>query len=355
MTWFRVDDGLPEHRKSIALWKACKSDWKVYAVACWAWRDMGCDCAHWNTHGVFERDRAHRVLRAPEKIVDSALDALVAAGFLSSEGDTFTFHDWQEYQPTKEEIAARKAAISAVRSVAGKKGGQRSGQARAKQQPVNGEANGKQTEANGKQTEATPEQEGSPVSRIPYPVGETTPTPFVAEAKQPAVEPEVAAEPPLVVQTYDPERMVGVMAAASNGKFDAIAGSLEHLADLYRRFRKYEINEAVAVAMGHLLRAPRMVWPWATRIDAEFVRIEWLVGKATSSGSFDGSNLGELVAKARKAVATAEAKRVAAAAAPQAPVVQKPAPISDDAKAAALANARAKSIANKSATDAGAL
>lgn len=199
MTWFKIDDGLPEHPKSDAL-EAASGGWQVYAVACMTWRDMGCDCAHQLTDGVFSRQRAHRKVRAPTKIVDRALEALVAAKFLSVEGDTFTFHDWGHYNPSRDEVMAKRDGLSAKRAEAGRRGGLRSGEARSGQADGKSEANGKQTgsktEANAKPRTRSPSRTPERETRPPTPasgvgsVGEggTPPLPGVVGAPRPTIE-----------------------------------------------------------------------------------------------------------------------------------------------------------------------
>lgn len=114
MTWFRSDDDLPEHPKSDVLEQLCPT-WADLAAAWMAWHHLGCDCARRRTDGVFARSRAHRAVRLPPEVVDTALERLVAAGFLerAAEADTFVFHDWQDYQPVKAELDAERKAKTA--------------------------------------------------------------------------------------------------------------------------------------------------------------------------------------------------------------------------------------------------
>lgn len=108
MTWFRTDDDFPEHVKVDAL-EAAAGDWQVYAAARTVWHDMGCDCARRRTDGAFQRARAHRVCRLPVEVIDRALAALTTSGLVHSESaDTYRFHDWEDYQPTKAELDHEK-------------------------------------------------------------------------------------------------------------------------------------------------------------------------------------------------------------------------------------------------------
>ena len=74
MTWFRSDDDLPEHVKADALEDAA-GDPATLAAAWMTWLHMGCDCAKRRTDGGFNRARAHRAVRLPPAMVDTALDA----------------------------------------------------------------------------------------------------------------------------------------------------------------------------------------------------------------------------------------------------------------------------------------
>lgn len=353
MTWFRVDDGLPEHRKSIALWKACKSDWKVYAVACWAWRDMGCDCAHWQTHGTFERDRAHRVLRAPEKVVDAALDALVVAGFLTADGDLFTFHDWQEYQPTKDELAARKAAISEVRSVVGKKGGVRSGEVR---RGSKGEANPKQTEANGSNAEATENQEGSPVSRFPVPVSDpSSPTPSqqpapVVSTDAPKADPTMTKDEPTPIpvapaidpESTDPTDLLNALAESSGNVFDRWGNAGTDVeVQFQQRLADYGMNVRRVQRLGPILAKHPTTMPKMWVKEGHKIRMALLMGPCTANGKRGGTWLSVAVG-ILEAAESAEAQRAARSSSPQ--VAPPPPPFTSAQFAAAKSSPSAPSF-----------
>jgi hypothetical protein len=110
VTWHRSDDGFPEHPKCDALAEHFGDDWASLAVAFMAWHHLGCDCAARRTDGAFNRARAYRVLRAPRDVVDRALEALMAVRLLDRTRDGFVFHDWSDYQPTRAELDAERAA-----------------------------------------------------------------------------------------------------------------------------------------------------------------------------------------------------------------------------------------------------
>ena len=109
MTWFRVDNDLPDHVKSERLEKAAKTPSNL-AAAWMIWLLMGCDCARRRTDGAFSRARLERVVHIPRALASAACSALVEAGYLEQDGDDWRFHDWNEYQPTRRELDEERRA-----------------------------------------------------------------------------------------------------------------------------------------------------------------------------------------------------------------------------------------------------
>lgn len=375
MPWFRIDDGLPEHPKSIALWKACGKQWDIHAVAGLLWRDMGCDCSRRKSEGKFERERAYRVVRAPEEIIDKALAALVEVGFMSCHGDDFAYHDWTQYNPTREEIDAKRAEISAKRQAAGSKGGTTTKE-RREQRISTGAANEQQTSS---KPPAKGEQGASnaapPIPHSPFP-NSPPPTPPVAGAAtdpsdEPAsdaddgppadsepdpvvVDPEnqeprnhlrlvvpsetrVVTRPPLD-PNYDRDGIMLAMATAKGSTFDHTNYTPDTYLDFSRRLCQMKIDLPLAVEMGELTAYPAKIWPYAKDKLTTGVRIAWALGKAASDGSREGSNLSVWVSVARKSLArkaaeaaALDARRVAAESA----AVQPARPLATPADAAA--------------------
>ena len=155
MPWFKSDDGFPEHPKSDALAEHFGADWPTLNLAFATWHHMGCDCASRGTDGAFSSARAYRVMRAPREAIDAAVAGLLAVGLLEASEGAFVFHDWHHYQPSNAEVAAKREEVSRKRAEAGRKGGRKSGEARAgsKQNEAKGKQKGskqpKQNEANG--------------------------------------------------------------------------------------------------------------------------------------------------------------------------------------------------------------
>ncbi len=110
MTWHRSDDRFPEHPKCDALAEHFGDDWATLHLAFALWHHMGCDCAARRTDGVFNAQRSYRIMRAPREVIDAALAGLVKVGLLDKHRDGFAFHDWAEYQPTRAELDAERAA-----------------------------------------------------------------------------------------------------------------------------------------------------------------------------------------------------------------------------------------------------
>jgi hypothetical protein len=97
MTWFKIDDGFWSHPKVLEL-----SD---EAVALWV--RAGSYCAGHLTDGEVKRATL-RILGAQQ---DAATE-LVLAGLWDLTGDTWSFHDWDQYQPTKDQVLADRAAAT---------------------------------------------------------------------------------------------------------------------------------------------------------------------------------------------------------------------------------------------------
>ena len=110
MTWFRSDDGFPEHAKTDRL-EAVTGGGYPYAAARCVWHDMGCDCSARLTDGAFDTSRALRVVRLPKAVVLRALENLAAAGLIESRGENlWAFHDWMDYQPSRSSVLAQRDA-----------------------------------------------------------------------------------------------------------------------------------------------------------------------------------------------------------------------------------------------------
>jgi hypothetical protein len=144
VTWFRVDDNLAHHAKTLAAGNAAMGLW--VRAGSWA--------AHHLTGGVI-----------PDAVIPSLgtrqqANALVAAGLWARQEDCFVFWEWDERNPTPQEVAEARAAKFKKKSEAGKLGGIASGVARrnnAKQTRSKREAGASfETKQNGSKTKPLP-------------------------------------------------------------------------------------------------------------------------------------------------------------------------------------------------------
>ncbi|WP_294978438.1 hypothetical protein [uncultured Microbacterium sp.] len=103
MPWFRVDDQLHAHPKPNRAGLAAMGLWTL----------AGSHCMSYLTDGVVER---WWVESKPRGVKLAA--RLVAAGLWHEHPDGWVFHDWEEFQPTREQILAeRGAAVERMRKV----------------------------------------------------------------------------------------------------------------------------------------------------------------------------------------------------------------------------------------------
>jgi len=98
MVWFKIDDGFWSHPKVLEL-----SDG---AVALWA--RAGAYSAGHLTDGVVKGS----TLRLLASDRDHAVE-LVLAGLWDEHPDGYVFHDWVDYQPTREQVEAEREATRA--------------------------------------------------------------------------------------------------------------------------------------------------------------------------------------------------------------------------------------------------
>ena len=95
MTWFKVDDGIHSHPKFLDVSLAAVGLWTM----CGAW------CSGYLTDGRITR---RQVLRLGGD--DTLAAELVDAGLWRELEDGYVFHGWDEYQPTREDVEASRAA-----------------------------------------------------------------------------------------------------------------------------------------------------------------------------------------------------------------------------------------------------
>ena len=101
MTWFRLDDGWLMHPKVQIVGHQGRALWLA----------GGLHCAAQLTDGRIEKGIV-RVLAAQAEVPVSAAKKLVAAGLWIDEGDHYQMHDYLDYQPSKEQVANKRAGWS---------------------------------------------------------------------------------------------------------------------------------------------------------------------------------------------------------------------------------------------------
>lgn len=113
MTWFKVDDGFCEHAKLDALER--EHGPRMVADCVLVWLAIGTWCSRQLAQGGALPDGtidvvAIRRLRRGETDPVACADALVAVGLLERVPEGYAMHDWSEYQPTSEEVGAKRRA-----------------------------------------------------------------------------------------------------------------------------------------------------------------------------------------------------------------------------------------------------
>lgn len=97
MPWFKIDDGFWSHPKTLQLSDGAQALW----VRAGSW------CVTHLTDGVIP-PYALTVLGAKRRFVDE----LVAVSLWIRESDSYRFHDWEKYQPTRESVEADRDAAA---------------------------------------------------------------------------------------------------------------------------------------------------------------------------------------------------------------------------------------------------
>jgi hypothetical protein len=97
MPWFRVDDGFWSHPKTLQLSDGAQA----------LWMRAGSWSMHHLTDGVIPA-YALPLLRAKPRFVNE----LVAVSLWFSDEDAYRFHDWNRYQPTREQVEADRDAAA---------------------------------------------------------------------------------------------------------------------------------------------------------------------------------------------------------------------------------------------------
>lgn len=110
MGWFKVDDQLAFHAKTVMVGNSAMGLW----VRAGSWSS-----AHL-TDGFIPAHMANAMANAMAKPSDT--ESLVESGLWDEVDGGYQFHDWSEFQPSGEEEKQKRKATSEARSAAGKAG-----------------------------------------------------------------------------------------------------------------------------------------------------------------------------------------------------------------------------------------
>lgn len=140
MSWFRLDDQMPWHPKLL----------RVGGDAGWLWVCGGCWIAGHGTDGLIPKSAIPMLSDRKRPMVLAG--RLIEFELWEDRDDDVFMHDYLDWNPSAEVVAARREA----RAEAGRRGGKRSGKVRRSKAASKPEANGEATleanaSANGKQ------------------------------------------------------------------------------------------------------------------------------------------------------------------------------------------------------------
>ena len=96
MTWFRIDDGFLDHPKVLGL----------SPEALTLWLKAGLWCSRHLTDGLVPEGVIHYIGMSNAEVIE-----LVQSGlWLEADDGGYLFHDWHHYQPSREEVEAKRQA-----------------------------------------------------------------------------------------------------------------------------------------------------------------------------------------------------------------------------------------------------
>jgi len=106
MSWFKVDDGFHDHPKVHALAEHADQRFPL-CVAIWTL--SGCYAARHGTDGRVTLATLRRLAPGSSRAdLERAASDLVTVGLWERDGESYLFHDWADYQPTREQKAAKR-------------------------------------------------------------------------------------------------------------------------------------------------------------------------------------------------------------------------------------------------------
>lgn len=100
MTWFKVDDGWWSHPKVIPVESDARGIW----VSAGSW------CAQHLTDGFLPEYALKMITELRGNKLKAACEELIEAGLWKRRPGGFLFHDWEKYQPIREDVEKKRAA-----------------------------------------------------------------------------------------------------------------------------------------------------------------------------------------------------------------------------------------------------
>lgn len=102
MTWFKVDDALPTHRKILTIPRGAR---RLAAVGAWTLAGA------WSSGALKDGHIPDSVLEELA-IPPRAVEDLVAAGLWHRNGTGYVMHDYLDWNPSAEKVRAERAAAA---------------------------------------------------------------------------------------------------------------------------------------------------------------------------------------------------------------------------------------------------
>lgn len=269
------------------------------------------------TDGFVPRWCLSALSRKPTRTVNALVRALVEAGAWAEEGEGWRLEGFHETQPYASEVSAKREALSAARSAAGKAGNM----ARWHRKPIanpsqtdgkpvaNDIANGSQPDRSGPVRSGPIREEGGYPHRIALDGDGTEGGP-----QSPEDAPSGGAA------IVDAAEVEAALYAATAGALRLAAAPSTQSAAIVRHLRAAGVTRDELAHVTAALRDPGALWDWAKGVK---VTAGWLAGKPhPGTHEHDCARLQEVVAHARQAAA--KASREASARAVRAPIASPP-------------------------------
>lgn len=107
MSWLRIDDEFPDHRKVQAL----ELDPRMWADALAVWVAVGCYVSRYGTGGLIPEARLSRMTPLGARAVEVA-EKLIEVGLWERVDGALRYHDWDDFNEDHEEATKKRSAAS---------------------------------------------------------------------------------------------------------------------------------------------------------------------------------------------------------------------------------------------------